>query len=147
MTNQSKKTRKNPRRLAQFRDPRVYFPPLDGGGKVSLPAAEAAAVTASSIRTVNRWRRAGRVPPAPLRLLQLHYSGFIVPAAWREAGGGFNRLGELCVGRYVFRFSELDGYGVMLQALRALQQDRERGVQPPLQRPLLVVLPGGQRGG
>src|SRR5574343_1093995 len=143
MKKNSRKHPPKPRRLPRFTDPRLSFPVLDGGGHASMPVQEAAQVTGCSVRTVNRWRRARRVPAAPLRLLQLHHAGLIVPPDWRRIGALFSRLGELQVGSYAFRPCELEGYGVMLQALRALQLERETGKPATQQRPLLVVLPGG----
>ncbi|MEY4429160.1 MAG: hypothetical protein RLZZ182_1849 [Pseudomonadota bacterium] len=143
MKKESEKPKKKVRRHPRFPPPGLRFPTLDGGGHVTIPVSDAIRITDSSARTVNRWRRERRIPAAPLRLLQLHQAGLIVPADWFKIGAGFNAAGDLCVGVYVFRRGELEGYGVMLQALRELRREREAGVVPSPQRPLLVVLPGG----
>jgi len=123
MKKNSQKVAKKRPRIPRFGPPGLRFPALDGGGTVNLPVLEAAEVTGSSVRTINRWRRDRRIPTGPLRLLQLYHAGLLVPPAWRQVGARFTAAGELVVGQYVFVRGELEGYGTMLQALRALQQE------------------------
>lgn len=138
---------KKPRAVPRFSDAGLHFRALDGTpARIETP--EAARLTGSSVRTVNRWRRAGRIPAAPLMLLQLHHAGLVVPEAWQRRGARFDKAGVLQVGAYSFHASELDGYGVMLAALRELQvlRARERAQQraDAARGPSLIILPGGR---
>jgi hypothetical protein len=144
MKKNSRNTPKKSPQLPRFGPPGLRFPALEGGGHVTYSVPLAAEVTASSARSVNRWRRDGRIPARPLLLLQLHHAGWIMPPAWRRRGAGFNVAGDLVVGAYVFRVGELEGYGVMLDALRTLSQERaRRGPEEPV-LPLLTVIRGGR---
>lgn len=147
--NDSKKPPKKSRRYPRFPAPGVTFPGLDMRGPVTLSTFEASEVTGCTVHTVNRWRRTGVIPGPCLRLLQLHQAGYVVPPDWRRAPCAFTRTGSLVIGGYVFARGELEGYGVMLQALRSLQREREAasaGTVPASGRPALVLLPGGQSG-
>lgn len=105
---------------------------------------QAARVTFSSARSVNRWRRTGKIPPRPLLLLQLHHAGQLVPDAWRRHGARFNDAGELVTAAYSFTLGQLEGYALICATLRQHQREREQATAPAAQRPLLVVLPGGK---
>lgn len=65
-----------------------------------------------------------------------------MPESWRSAPCRFTLPGDFVVGGYVFKRGELEGYATMLQALRALQAEREAraGIEPA---PRLTLLPGG----
>lgn len=132
--------KKTSKKLARFKPAGLRFP-LPDGGHATISVPEAAAITDSSARTVNRWRQTGVIPAACLRLLQHHHAGHIMPAEWRALGARFDGV-ELQVGAYRFGRGELEGYGVMLQALMELRRDRDR--PPGEQRPLLLVLEGGR---
>lgn len=144
MQKRSSDTPKKAARVPRFPAPGVHFVSLSGHDTVKVSTDEAARITSSSVRTVNRWRRAGVIPPACLRLLQLHQAGMIVPESWRLAPCAFTLTGDLVVGGYVFKRGELEGYGVMLQALKSLQRARDasHGVDAA---PLLTLLPGGRQ--
>lgn len=144
MKKSSRPPTKKPRKVPRFPAAGVRFEALDHSGPVSMSVDEAARVTCSSVKTVNRWRRTGKIPPPCLRLLQLHQAGLVVPESWRRCPCAFTRTGELIVGGYVFQRGTLEGYGTMLQALRALQNERAAQVGLPVDRkPRLLLLPGG----
>lgn len=139
---------KKPRRIPRFPAAGVQFRSLVTHDTVRISTEDAARITGSSVRTVNRWRRAGRIPAAPLKLLQLHHAGYVVPEAWRQRGARFGLDNTLTIGAYTFHVGELDGYGVMLQALRDLQVLRARELAQQradaARGPSLIILPGGR---
>ena len=141
MKKKSNRPTKKARKVARIYPEGLRFPTLEGTRHAVYPVPLAAEVSFSSVRSVNRWRRTGRIPPRPLLLLQLHHAGQLVPTAWRKAGVAFNAAGELVTGAYSFTLGQLEGYALVCAALRQHQRDREQAPAP--QRPLLVVLPGG----
>lgn len=132
---------KNPR-LPTYGPPGLSFPTLDGGTATrSVPyVVDLVGVTG---RTVNRWRRTRKIPPTPLLLLQLDHAGRLLPASWSKTGARFQG-DQLAAGGYTFSRGQLQGYGVICQALAELQ--RHHGPQRPAEGdpPRLALLQGGK---